>query len=213
MRRLFPFLVIIALVFGASYASTIIYRVMGPWSATAVEQDGNLTHMQFGSDLPRPEWVPLYPGAWVVTGSRLTSVRHPSGFHSLDIGTRASLDEVKRFYTEQLTAAGFEVSDLGLMGLNPPTAALLGIDGMLSAKRHATDDAIDVQIRTPDGPIPSRLLQIHWRKISETPARLADCLELVIPGRERQRANPNPEPRTVLVSGFRVRPFGPSRND
>ena len=37
------------------------------------------------------------------------------------------------------------------MGLNPLTAALLGIDGMLSAKRHATDDAIDVQIRTPDG--------------------------------------------------------------
>jgi hypothetical protein len=25
-----------------------------------------------------------------------------------------------------------------------------------------------VQIRTPDGIIPSRLLQIHWRKISAT---------------------------------------------
>jgi hypothetical protein len=49
------------------------------------------------------------------------------------------------------------------------TAAYLGVDGMLSAKRHATDDAIDVQIRTPDGIIPSRLLQIHWRKISATP--------------------------------------------
>ncbi|MGB7694774.1 MAG: hypothetical protein WBM12_18105 [Pseudolabrys sp.] len=65
MRRLFPFLVIIALVFGASYASTIIYRVMGPWSATAVEQDGNLTHIQFGStcrgrngcrSIPAPGW-------------------------------------------------------------------------------------------------------------------------------------------------------------
>lgn len=96
MRRLFPLLVIIALIFGASYASALIYRIMGPWSATAVEQDGSLTHMQFGSDLPRPEWVPFYPGAWVVTGSRLTSVRHPAGFHSLEIGTRASLDEVKR---------------------------------------------------------------------------------------------------------------------
>lgn len=168
MRRLFPLLVIIALIFGASYASALIYRIMGPWSATAVEQDGSLTHMQFGSDLPRPEWVPFYPGAWVVTGSRLTSVRHPAGFHSLEIGTRASLDEVKRFYTEQLAAAGFDVSDLGLMGLNPPTAALLGIDGMLSAKRPSTDDEIDVQIRTPDGIIPSRLLQIHWRKISAT---------------------------------------------
>jgi hypothetical protein len=170
MRRLFPFLVIIALVFGASYASALIYRIMGPWSATAVEQDGSLTHMQFGADLPRPEWVPFYPGAWVVTGSRLTSAQHPSEFHSLEIGTRASLDEVKRFYTGQLRSNGFEVSDLGWMGLNPPTAALLGINGMLSVKRDATDDAIDVQIRTPDGIIPSRLLQIHWRKISETPA-------------------------------------------
>ena len=44
---------------------------------------------------------------------------------------------------------------------------------MLSAKRHATDDAIDVQIRTPDGIIPSRLLQIHWRKISATPETIA----------------------------------------
>jgi hypothetical protein len=90
-------------------------------------------------------------------------------FHGLDLGTRASLDEVKRFYTEQLAAAGFEVSDLGLMGLNPMTAAYLGVDGMLSAKRPSTDDAIDVQIRTPDGIIPSQLLQIHWRKISATP--------------------------------------------
>ena len=170
MRRLFPFLVIIALVFGASYASALINRIMGPWSSTAIHQDGSLSHMQFGADLPRPEWVPVYPGAWVVGGSKITSVQHPTGFHGLDLGTRASLDEVKRFYTEQFTAAGFEVSDLGLMGLNPPTAAMLGIDGMLSAKRHATDDAIDVQIRTPDGIIPSRLLQIHWRKISETPA-------------------------------------------
>ena len=96
-------------------------------------------------------------------------MQHPAGFHGLDLGTRASLDEVKRFYTDQLTAAGFEVSDLGLMGLNPPTAAMLGVDGMLSAKRASTDDAIDIQIRTPDGLIPSRLLQIHWRKISATP--------------------------------------------
>lgn len=169
MRRLFPFLVIISLVFGASYASAIIYRAMGPWSATAVEHDGSLTHMQFGADLPRPDWVPFYPGAWVVNGSRLTSVRHPDGFHSLEIGTRASLDEVKRFYTGQLTSAGFEVSDLGLMGLNPATAAYLGVDGMLSAKRQSTDDAINIQIRTPDGLIPSRMLQIHWHKISATP--------------------------------------------
>jgi hypothetical protein len=168
MRRFIPLLILLGLVFGASYASALINRMMGPWSATAVEHDGSLTHMQFGADLPRPEWVPFYPGAWVVGGSRLTSERHPAGFHSLDLGTRASLDEVKRFYAEQLTGAGFEVSDLGLMGLNPMTAAYLGIDGTLSAKRPSTDDAIQVQIRTPDGLIQSRLLQIHWHKISAT---------------------------------------------
>jgi hypothetical protein len=77
---------------------------------------------------------------------------------------------VKRFYTDRLTATGFEVTDLGIAPLNPPTAAYLGIAGTLSARRAATDDAIDIRIRTPDGLIPSRLLQIHWRKISEYPA-------------------------------------------
>jgi len=169
MRRLLPLLVLVALVFGASYASAIIYHIMGPWSATAVEQDGSLTQMQFAPDLPRPAWVPVMPGAWVVQASRLVSARAPSGFHSLELGTRAALDDVKRFYMNQLTAAGFAVTDLGIAPLNPLTAAYLGIAGTLSGRRAATDDAIDIQIRTPDGLVPSRLLQIHWRKISETP--------------------------------------------
>jgi hypothetical protein len=50
------------------------------------------------------------------------------------------------------------------------TAQMLGIAGALSAKRTATDDAIDIQIRTADGLIPSRMLQIRWHKISEVPA-------------------------------------------
>jgi hypothetical protein len=168
---LFPLVLVATLVFGASYAAAIITRVMGPWTATAVEQDGSLTHMQFGPGLTRPEWVPVYPGAWVAQASRSVSVKAPSGFHSLELGTRASLEEVKRFYTAALTAAGFEVADLGLMSLNPLTAEYLGIAGALTATRAATDDRIDIQIRTPDGLIPSRLLQIHWRKISEFPDR------------------------------------------
>jgi hypothetical protein len=173
MGRLIPLLIILALVFGASYASLLINSIMGPWSATAVEHDGSLTHMQFGQHLPRPEWVPVYPGAAVVQASRLVSARAPSGFHSLELATRASLDDVKRFYTRELAAIGFVVEDLGLGPLNPLTAAYLGIAGMLSAKRLATDDSIDIQIRTSDGLIPSRLLQIHWRKISEVPAPAA----------------------------------------
>jgi hypothetical protein len=52
--------------------------------------------------------------------------------------------------------------------LNPLTAAYLGIAGSLSGRRVATDDQIEIVIRTPDGLIPSRALQLHWRKISET---------------------------------------------
>ncbi len=173
MRRLFALVFFVALMFGAAYAVAIINRVTGPWSATAVEHDGSLTHMQFGPGLPRPEWVPSYPGGWEVQSSKLVSVQAPSGVHTLAIATRASLDEVKRFYTEALTGAGFEVEDLGIAPLNPLTAAYLGIAGSLTAKRVATDDQIDIQIRTPEGLIPSRLLQIHWRKISETPVLAA----------------------------------------
>jgi hypothetical protein len=167
---LFPVLVVVTLVFGGSYAATIMTHVLGPWTSTAVEHDGSLSHMQFAPDLPRPEWVPVYPGATVVQAARITSLKVPSGFHSLDLATRASRDEVKRFYTERLTASGFEVSDLGTYSLNPATAQMLGIAGALSAKRAATDDQIDIQIRTADGLIPSRMLQIRWHKISEVPA-------------------------------------------
>jgi hypothetical protein len=167
---LFGFLVVVTLVFGASYASAILFSFMGPFSAVGIEQDGSQTHMAFGQNLARPEWVPVYPGASIVQASKVTAARSPSGFHSLEVATRASLDEVKRFYTEQLTREGFEVEDLGLMSLNPATASLLGIAGWLSARRAATDDQITIQIRTADGLIlPSRLLQINWLKISEYP--------------------------------------------
>src|SRR5262245_56965791 len=97
MRRLIQLAILVGLVSGPSDATALINRIMGPWSSTAIHQDGSLSHMQFGVDLPRPEWVPVYPGAWVVGGSAITSEQHPAGFHGLDLGTRDSLDEVKRF--------------------------------------------------------------------------------------------------------------------
>ena len=177
MRWFLPFAFIVGIVFGGAYAAGIIYRIMGPDEAIALYQDGTLSHMQFGSDLPRPEWVPVYPSAMIVQGSRIVSARAPSGFHGLELATRASLDEVKQFYTERLTAAGFAVEDLGTLSLNPMTAAMLGIAGALSAKRLATDDQIDIQIRTADGLIPSRMLQISWRKMSEMPGAVAQANE------------------------------------
>ena len=173
MRRLYWLLFVVTLMFGASYASALLNQLMGPWSAVGIEQDGSRTHMQFGHDLPRPAWVPVYPGASVVQASRLVSAQAASGFHSLDLATRASLEDIKRFYTAELSAAGFAVEDQGIAPLNPATAAYLGIDGTLAGKRASTDDVINVQIRTPEGLIPSRLLQIRWRKIGELPRTAA----------------------------------------
>src|SRR5215216_4495762 len=119
---LFGFLLVVALVFGASHASAILYAFMGPFTAVGFEHDGSQTHFAFGQNLPRPEWVPVYPGASVVQAATLTSARAPSGFHLLDLSTRASLEQVKRFYTDELTAAGFAVDDLGIAPLNPATA-------------------------------------------------------------------------------------------
>ena len=104
---------------------------MGPWSATGFLQDGSLTHMEFGTHLPRPEWVPFYPGALTVQASKLTSVTAPSGFHSLEIATRASLDDVKRFYTAALTTSASRSPTTASRPLNPATAAMLGMAGTL----------------------------------------------------------------------------------
>src|SRR5687768_14208173 len=91
-------LIVMAILFGGSYASAFLFTVMGPWTAVAIQQDGSTTFMEFGAHLPRPAWVPVYPGATVVQASRLTSVTMPSGFHSLDLATRASFEDVRRFY-------------------------------------------------------------------------------------------------------------------
>lgn len=169
---LFPLLLAVAFTFGGSYASALITRMIGPWASTGIHQDGSTSHAVFDVNLARPEWLPVIPGATVVQAAKITSAQAPSGFHSLDLATRASVDDVKRFYTEKLSASGFDVEDMGLLSLNPMTARFLGIAGALSAKRAATDDRFDMQIRTAEGIVPSRMLQIHWRKISETPEPL-----------------------------------------
>jgi hypothetical protein len=168
-RLLFGLLLAVALVFGATQASALLFWIMGPWTAVGIQQDGTATHMAFGQNLPRPAWIPVYPGATIVQASFLTSPQMPSGFGTLQIGTRAGFEEVRRFYLDRLAAEGFAVTDRGISPLNPATAAWLGIAGSLAGRRPDTDDQVDVMIRTPDGLLPSRMVEIHWRKISESP--------------------------------------------
>jgi hypothetical protein len=124
---LIPFLVVAAIVLGASYSSTLIVRAMGPWSATAMERDRHRAGRQ-----PHPDAVRSAPAAPVVGAGLSRRLGGACGHRH--IGAHAEL-----------------------------------IAGAVSAKRTETDDQIDIQIRTPDGLIPSRVLQIRWRKISETP--------------------------------------------
>jgi hypothetical protein len=170
MRRFLLGLVLITLFFGSPYAALLFNRAIGPWSATAVEQDGSTTSMQFNRDMPAADFVPVFPGASVVQSSRVVSAAAPSGVGFLELAVRASAAEVRNFYRSQWEAAGFTVDDLGTIGLNPATAAYLGVDGAL-LKRPATDDVVAIQIRGEEGVLlRSRGLQLQWRKLSEWPA-------------------------------------------
>jgi hypothetical protein len=156
-------LLLLGALFGSPYAAAILNSAMGPWSADAYHADGTVSHMEFGLHLPRPDWVPVPRDATLVQAARVTSATQPTDFHTLDLMTRQPLDEIKRFYTTQLQAAGFAVTDLGLGPLNPAAAQFLGIDGTLQGERAATHETVAIQIRSPEGVVaPARLLQIQW---------------------------------------------------
>jgi hypothetical protein len=169
--RLIVWLIVAFVAFGTAWGGALLNAAMGPWTAWGLNHDGTTTHMTFGQNLPRPDFIVLYPGSFVVQGSLLTSSGMPSGVGKLDIGTRAGFSEVRDFYLARLADAGFDVVDRGIGPLNPPTAAYLGIAGSLDATRAATGDFVTVVIRTADGIIPSRVVELSWRKISEMPLR------------------------------------------
>ena len=171
MRRFLLALVLLALLFGSPYAAVFLNRAMGPWSATGIEQDGSVTQFTFDPNMPPPDFVPMFPGASIVQSSRVVSKAAPSGVGFLELAVHGSAEEVRDFYQAHLLAAGFAVDDLGLQGLNPATAAYLGMEGTLVGKRLATDDVLTIQIRDEEGILfRSRLLQLNWRKLSEWPA-------------------------------------------
>lgn len=166
-RWLFRLLLVVAVLFGAPYASLILYHLMGSWSAVGVEADGTTTTMEFGPGVPRPDWVPVLPDSSIVGSSRIVSSSHVSGFGILELATRAPLDEAKQFYVGRLEAAGFTVTDEGTGTLNAAAADYLGVAAMLVGNRPATGDQINVLIRTSEGMMfPSRLIQLNWRKVS-----------------------------------------------
>jgi hypothetical protein len=121
--------------------------------------------MQFGQDLPRPDWVPVYPGGDIVQASRTLSEEHPQGFGRLEIATRASMEALRGFYLERLTASGFAMNDDGTGPMDARTADFLGVARILTGRRDGTGDRVFVQIRTPEGILlPSRVVELRWWK-------------------------------------------------
>ena len=169
MRRLYWLLLIVAVLMGTPVAALILNSSMGAWDATAVEHDGSITYMRFDPNMPPPQFVPIYPGSHVVQSSFLVSKQAPSGVGRMELTAEGSLDGVRSFYRSRLEADGFEVNDAGTPGLNAATAAYLGVEDIIIAKRKATDDFVYVQIGIDEGSlVQSRLLDLRWRKISET---------------------------------------------
>jgi hypothetical protein len=167
-RFFFTLLVLTALLAGYPYAALILNRVIGTNTVVFVEHDGINRSLILGPHAPRPDWLPILPRALVVqAGHWLPSPgREIAG--DVELLTHKDVEEVKRFYLDQLTAAGFEMHDIGFGTLNAPIAAYLGIDNMLEGYRRDSKLGIAVTIRSPGGLIlSSRLVQIHWQTRAE----------------------------------------------
>jgi hypothetical protein len=115
--------------------------------------------------------VPVPPDATLIQAAQVTPAAK-EGMGSLDVSSRMELEPLRRFYRDALTQAGFTVDDQGIGPLNPATAALLGMSAMIVAERAATRDQVSIHIRTPEGLMPSRLVQMNWRKQAVTSAEV-----------------------------------------
>jgi len=113
MRRFLFALVLLAFLFGSPYAALLLNQIMGPWSATGIEQDGSISQFTFDPNLSAPDFVPVFPGASVVQSSRVISKAAPSGVGFLELAVHGSAEEVRDFYQTRLAAVGFTVDDLG----------------------------------------------------------------------------------------------------
>jgi hypothetical protein len=157
-------LLLAVLVFGAPSMAMLFNMSMGDWSAIGIEQDGSHTEMSFNRNLPVPEWVPVFPDASVIEASHVVNAKQGIDVRMLDIATHRDLAAIKQFCRERLMRAGFAVTDHGVGPMNAPTAAYLGVAGMMSALRKASHDEIAITIRTPEGLFASTLVELRWRK-------------------------------------------------
>src|SRR5918911_5645202 len=106
--RIFLALVLgLAVAAGYPYAALILNRMIGTSTVVFAERDGLDRRLILGPDAPRPDWLPLFPGSLVVqAGHWLPSPgREIAG--DLELVSHADLEDIKQFYLDALSAAGF----------------------------------------------------------------------------------------------------------
>jgi hypothetical protein len=165
VRLILTAAVVITLAVGAPYAGLFLNRATGPWDTTAIERDGSVTHMSFGRDLPRPEWIFLPPGASIVQASQVTNEAQGRDVGILELASRLPLTEIRSFYQERLSRADFAVVDLGTGPMDARTAEYLGVGAILVATRAKSGDRLDISIGTPEGIFRTSLIRLSWRKV------------------------------------------------
>ena len=161
-------LLFIGVLFGSPALDIIFGWTMG--THTIVVDSGRVGEYTAirGPAAPLPAWVPVLPGATISDATQVLS-GSLDGFGMVDLVTRASLDDIKSFYTRSLTDLGFRVRDDGYDILTPEGAEYFGLAGTLIAERPGSSDQdykyVAVQIRTEDGwLVRSRSLTVQWRK-------------------------------------------------
>lgn len=164
-------IVLLVLIVGAPVVAMLLDMAMGSWSATAIEHGGTVTTMVFDRNLPRPGWVGIPSGASVVQSSHVVNTRQGRDVRLLSLSTRESMPEIRDFYRDRLSRAGFIVSDLGTGAMNARTAAFIGVADILSATRAASGESIAVTIHTPEGILATTLVELKWGKFDAPRAK------------------------------------------
>lgn len=137
-RILIGTLLAIALVAGSPYAALAIGSNMGTSTVTFTDYDGTQQTLTSGRNAPQPDWLPEMPGSHKLSGARWApSVRALDGGGG-DRLTLADAEAVRAFYMGEHAQRGFKVEDMGLGTLDPGSASMLGISGILKGEREQT---------------------------------------------------------------------------
>jgi len=156
--------ILVLVIVGSPMVAMWLDLVMGSWSASAIEHDGSTTNMVFDRNLQRPDWVAIPVGASIVQAARVVNAQQHRDVQSLSLSTRARMQEIRDFYRERLTRAGFKVADLGTGPMNARTAAFIGVADVLAATRGKTSDNLSITIHTPEGLLATTLIELRWTK-------------------------------------------------